>query len=220
MMEEREEINEQTKICPACKSVISQNATRCRFCQADLRSWVNRHPIFSLLTLGLVYVIVSLIGSANKHSSQGGLEGTPTITPTPELTSENKQALAQIYCEKHQETLSLPDFTPEGFPPLHTKDYYSRTYENGSPLTQEDCLATIEILSKINDGKTIEDIANAKIWIGMRPAQAALSVGLPTKINDSVNQFGVHEQWVYGNSYLYFDGKDKDNRELTTWQNW
>ena len=39
------------------------------------------------------------------------------------------------------------------------------------------------------------------------------SWGQPDDINRSVGSWGVHEQWVYGDEYLYFE-----NGKLTSWQ--
>ena len=39
------------------------------------------------------------------------------------------------------------------------------------------------------------------------------SWGKPDDINRSVGPWGVHEQWVYGYKYLYFE-----DGSLTSWQ--
>lgn len=31
------------------------------------------------------------------------------------------------------------------------------------------------------------------------------SWGKPTKVNRTTSKYGVHEQWVYGGGYLYFE---------------
>lgn len=51
----------------------------------------------------------------------------------------------------------------------------------------------------------ISAIENQKIKIGMSPEETKLSWGDPKKINKSVGSWGVHEQWVYENQYLYFE---------------
>lgn len=51
-------------------------------------------------------------------------------------------------------------------------------------------------------------------WIGMTKEMAKESLGSPNDINKSVGAWGVHEQWVYGDSYLYFE-----NGILTSYQN-
>jgi hypothetical protein len=57
-------------------------------------------------------------------------------------------------------------------------------------------------------------IKDGKIFIGMTKEQVVLSWGEPDDINKSVGPWGVHEQWVYNSSYLYFE-----NERLTSYQN-
>jgi hypothetical protein len=51
-------------------------------------------------------------------------------------------------------------------------------------------------------------------WIGMTDEMARISLGEPVTINRSVGSWGVNEQWVYEDLYLYFD-----NSKLTSYQN-
>lgn len=44
------------------------------------------------------------------------------------------------------------------------------------------------------------------VRIGMTKSMCEESWGLPDDINKSIGSWGTHEQWVYGNSYLYFEG--------------
>ena len=57
-------------------------------------------------------------------------------------------------------------------------------------------------------------IFNGHYWLGMTDDMARESLGRPSDINRTVGSFGVHEQWVYYNTYLYFE-----NGILTTYQN-
>lgn len=59
-----------------------------------------------------------------------------------------------------------------------------------------------------------EMIAKGKVHIGMTKEQAIAAWGNPGDINKTTSSFGVHEQWVYGSSYLYFE-----DGILTTVQN-
>ncbi|WP_281846277.1 SH3 domain-containing protein [Olleya namhaensis] len=56
-------------------------------------------------------------------------------------------------------------------------------------------------------------ILNHRVWIGMTPDMARLSIGNPLKISKSTGTWGVHEQWIYKNKYLYFE-----KGKLTSWQ--
>ncbi len=48
-------------------------------------------------------------------------------------------------------------------------------------------------------------IIDRKFWIGMTSEMAKESLGISQDINKTVGSWGVHEQWVYGNTYLYFE---------------
>ena len=47
----------------------------------------------------------------------------------------------------------------------------------------------------------------------MTPLMTCRSIGIPNHINKSTYEFGIHEQWVYDERYLYFE-----NDKLTSWQ--
>ena len=56
-------------------------------------------------------------------------------------------------------------------------------------------------------------ITENKIKIGMTKQMVIESWGKPEHISRTVTSSVVHEQWVYGNTYIYFD-----NGILTAWQ--
>jgi hypothetical protein len=62
--------------------------------------------------------------------------------------------------------------------------------------------------------KTYDKLKEGYYWIGMNKEMATISLGQPTDINRTVGTWGVHEQWVYDNLYLYFE-----NGKLTSYQN-
>lgn len=63
-------------------------------------------------------------------------------------------------------------------------------------------------------GPTItKKILDSKIWIGMTKDMTIESWGKPKDINRTVGEWGVHEQWIYTNTYLYFE-----NGKLKSWQ--
>jgi len=47
----------------------------------------------------------------------------------------------------------------------------------------------------------------------MTTEQVKMSWGSPYDINRTAGSWGIHEQWVYGDKYLYFE-----NGVLTSWQ--
>lgn len=67
----------------------------------------------------------------------------------------------------------------------------------------------IKKYGQVNAQKIIDE----KIWIGMTDKMALDSWGRPTDINRSVGSWGTHEQWIYYETYLYFE-----NGKLTSWQ--
>lgn len=63
-------------------------------------------------------------------------------------------------------------------------------------------------------GQTIYNkLKLGKYWIGMDENMAIIALGYPNKINRTVTKYGVHEQWVYDETYLYFE-----NGILATYQ--
>lgn len=61
---------------------------------------------------------------------------------------------------------------------------------------------------------TYSKLKQGYYWIGMTREMATISLGSPNDINRTVGSWGVHEQWVYDNLYLYFE-----NGILTSYQN-
>lgn len=56
-------------------------------------------------------------------------------------------------------------------------------------------------------------ILEKKIWIGMTKDMLKLSWGSPDDINRTVTSYTVHEQWVYGDVYVYVE-----DGIVTSWQ--
>lgn len=58
------------------------------------------------------------------------------------------------------------------------------------------------------DGKlaAYEEEKGKEVRMGMPYWEIYRKWGAPGSINRSVGSWGVHEQWVYGNTYLYFEG--------------
>jgi hypothetical protein len=69
-----------------------------------------------------------------------------------------------------------------------------------------------KLISKYGEAASIK-ILNGRVWIGMTKEMAVESWGRPDDINRTVSASNIHEQWVYGRQYLYFE-----NGILTTFQ--
>ena len=64
-------------------------------------------------------------------------------------------------------------------------------------------------------GKSVyEKLKAGYYWIGMTSEMALISRGLPDQVNSTAGNWGISEQWVYKNIYLYFE-----NEKLTSYKN-
>ncbi len=59
-------------------------------------------------------------------------------------------------------------------------------------------------LSSKRPARIVNAIKHEEVVLGMTRDEAKLSWGEPKDINRTVGPWGVHEQWVYGSTYLYF----------------
>lgn len=90
---------EPTKKCSQCGEEVLKSAKRCKHCQADLRSWINRHPfqtfLLIILGIGMFPVIMAVVSSDIKPSNQTTTQPatkTEDIKPVP----LNEQLTKQI----------------------------------------------------------------------------------------------------------------------------
>lgn len=61
-------------------------------------------------------------------------------------------------------------------------------------------------LAKKYGSKNAKDIVNGYIRIGMTKQMCKEAWGEPYDINKTTTSYGTHEQWCYGNNYVYFEG--------------
>lgn len=77
------------KQCKRCKKEIDSKASKCPFCQSDLRNWFAKHPI---LTGILVLIVIGIVASAgNSGKKVGENSKTPETTTTSTGQTEQKQ---------------------------------------------------------------------------------------------------------------------------------
>jgi len=62
-------MEEQIKKCPKCKEEIKKDAKKCKHCNADLRSWPERHKVLTFI-LFLVFLITMINIFTDTDSSQ------------------------------------------------------------------------------------------------------------------------------------------------------
>lgn len=87
-------------------------------------------------------------------------------------------------------------------------------YENKLKLKKAEYAKLEKEYIKKYGQKTYNKLKEGYYWIGMNREMATISLGSPKDINRTVGSWGVHEQWVYENRYLYFE-----NGKLTSYQN-
>jgi hypothetical protein len=87
-------------------------------------------------------------------------------------------------------------------------------YENKLKLKKAEYAKLEKDYIKKYGQKTYNKLKEGYYWTGMNREMATISLGSPKDINRTVGSWGVHEQWVYDNIYLYFE-----NGKLTSYQN-
>lgn len=87
-------------------------------------------------------------------------------------------------------------------------------YDNVKAITASKKAKRKAELIKKYGADNAEIILEGKVRIGMTKTMCEEAWGHPDEINKMTGSWGTDEQWVYGNSYLYFE-----NGELTTIQN-
>ena len=89
------------------------------------------------------------------------------------------------------------------------RDYYKEKFEFEERLQKE------QFLQWYKERQEQERIQQnwKKILLGITKERVISLVGKPDQINRTIGEWGVHEQWVYGRTYLYFE-----NGILTAWQ--
>ena len=73
------------KKCKFCQSEIDQKATRCPKCQGDLRNWISRHPIITILLV--LFGVPTIIGWTVADNAFKDIQ-KPTSVPQKELNGK------------------------------------------------------------------------------------------------------------------------------------
>lgn len=88
------------------------------------------------------------------------------------------------------------------------------SYDNLKVVSAESRAKRKAVLTKKYGSFNAGLILEGRVRLGMTKAMCEESWGHPDDINRSIGSWGAHEQWVYGSSYLYFEGN-----KLTAIQN-
>ena len=101
-----------TKKCPKCMKEVDAKASKCPYCQSDMRNWIRKHPIGSLLlVLIIIPVFVSGIIGGSSTSEQ---------TPTQQI-SEVKYQSARILAKSYVDKVPLKSPSTAKYNPPTTK---------------------------------------------------------------------------------------------------
>ena len=82
---------------------------------------------------------------------------------------------------------------------------YGETYAQFLIEKSDKAIARFEVLSQKYGKKSAKLILEGKVSIGWSKEMCRESWGKPERINKTTTAWGVHEQWVYGYNYLYFE---------------
>jgi len=95
---------------------------------------------------------------------------------------------------------------PESLPYVCGRFQIKSSYDKIKAITAANKAKRKALLTKKYGPANAKLILEGTVRIGMTKAMCEESWGTPDDINKSIGSWGTHEQWVYGNSYLYFEG--------------
>ena len=82
------------KKCKSCQKEIDDKATKCPYCQTDLRSWFKRHPILTLF-IGLTILplfLAPFLGSDKSEKPEPKIQ----TTTTSQKVEKKSKSVAQV----------------------------------------------------------------------------------------------------------------------------
>lgn len=192
-------------------------------------SWWKPTPAAKVFLISMVVIFFILIfrGSPNKNSDSSPNtevnDSQAELEKEAEMKQKKAQELAMKFCEERgSQSVRFVNF--DDYSEMFSKAPQKVTLRPGeTPPTQESCKRIANICLEMWPEDECKNIAEKKIWINMTENQLILSWGLPNDRNNTTGAWGVHSQWVYGNpiyggSYVYLEGKDKDSMKVTSWQ--
>lgn len=88
----------ESKKCSKCGEEILIAAKKCKHCGSDLRSWVERHPLVTIVLGIFVFMVIAsaMSGSGESISDTTNKPASQTNKPV-ELSAANKKALQGLY---------------------------------------------------------------------------------------------------------------------------
>jgi hypothetical protein len=133
-----------------------------------------------------------------------------------ELWIENNEKIDEFIKVKKQEQKELKILKEQKRKQILNEEYVNLELQKQKEYQkQKEEFARLEKIYIQKYGKSIyQKLKKGRYWLGMNKEMAKIALGYPSSINRTVGSWGVHEQWVYFNVYLYFE-----NGKLTSYQN-
>ena len=165
------------------------------------------------LVVVLTIAGLALVGQASK--SVVDLSATPTPIPFSTTSPEQVNALSEKYCKNREKSVWQYPGVKEDADSISPDTSKAKT---GTRLTKDDCTSIVKSLLKVYSAEDTQKITEEKYWVGMDKMALVYSIGIPSKINNTVVNNYKSEQWIYPTSdygfifYYFRDGK------LYAWQ--
>lgn len=159
---------------------------------------------------GTVWKCVGVQAKARKRSDDMDIDKRSPIV----LIFDNSQ-YGKHYCYLEDNTgKPYHSFLDEKKPLVCGRFLLKSYYDNITKIAATDKARRKAVLTKKYGAANAVLILEGKVRLGMTKKMCEEAWGHPYSKNKSIGSWGIHEQWIYGNSYLYFEG-DK----LTSIQN-
>ena len=160
------------RFCPDCRAQVSPKAAACPSCGRPLKARPVSCLVATLVILAAVVIFGAILSAIIGSSGSERAEQVPA--PTPTMTAEQQ---AQAKAKHDAEIKAAADREKKW---LSTKA--GRIWSKHKIWDRSDC----------------EAIAKGRVSIGMTSEQVLLAWGSPTANNRTTSDYGVHEQWCYG----------------------
>lgn len=156
------------KKCKSCQKEIDPKATKCPYCQTDLRSWFRRHPILTFL--GIIIALPMVIGAFGP--------------PTSEKSKQNEKSTPETKVEETKTTEAAPEKI------AGLTEYYQQFMPINTRVSQY-LSKRAEILQKYPDLTTNDIVQFAATGIGLE-----LAYDEAIKLTPPEEMASPHQKWI------------------------
>jgi hypothetical protein len=203
-----EDTSPPLKICPHCKKEIPSSATRCPYCQADLRNWFRRHPILTgVLGVVAIFIFLASIGSQNSSGSNPNAPKGyyPSSDATDTQSATDSTTDPDTLMAENNPTIKVLGTIPTNYIgqtfPLYVYAEAARYYNYG--FTDESSYYSFEIWDNSVDG----DYDGVYAYLPNTPQnQALVNEALNGKVFLKIQASVPTDKWQDGsNAFLQID---------------